>query len=182
MDTGRVRKVIIQRYIVYTRIHISSFGWFKRVLLLYIYPFIKHFQKYFYFLFVQENTKVIDFKDGNSNLLKTQYPELYTTYSTYLYENRVNSILDSYEGKDANPFYMYLAIQSPHAKFAEVPKSYKDMYPPDDPIVSVPFPITVPASITGTVPIMIPANTPFTVTDRQTVSNIVIRNFLFYNN
>ena len=71
----------------------------------------------------------IDFKEGFTNLPREEYPELYNTYSTYLYTDRVNTILDEYAaGNNANPFYMYLATQSIHDPL-EVPKEYEDLYP-----------------------------------------------------
>ena len=60
---------------------------------------------------------------------REEYPELYDTYSTYLYTGRANSVIDDYAvGNNANPFFMYLATQSIHDPL-EVPKEYEDMYP-----------------------------------------------------
>ena len=107
-------------------------------------------------------------------MLKAQHPDIYTTYSAYQYQNRVSSILDNYAkeedaftlfpflAKEKDPFFLYFAIQSPHAaKYAEVPQSYRDMYPPNDPVI------------------IVPPGTPFTVVNRQTVRNIVILNCLY---
>ena len=71
----------------------------------------------------------IDFKDGFKNLPKEEYPELYNTYSTYLYTERASNILDDYAvGNNAKPFFMYLATQSIHDPL-EVPIEYEEMYP-----------------------------------------------------
>ena len=71
----------------------------------------------------------MDFKNGYTNLPRDEYPELYNTYSTYLYTDRATSVLDDYAaGKNAKPFFMYLATQSIHDPL-EVPKEYEDMYP-----------------------------------------------------
>ena len=71
----------------------------------------------------------IDFKEGNGNLPMEEYPDIYNTYSTYLYTNRVNTILEDYAvGKNAPPFFMYLPTQSIHDPL-EVPKEYEDLYP-----------------------------------------------------
>ena len=71
----------------------------------------------------------IDFKDGFKNLLKEEYPEIYNTYSTYIYSERASGILKDYAvGNSANPFFMYLAIQSIHEPI-EVPIEYEKLYP-----------------------------------------------------
>ena len=60
---------------------------------------------------------------------KEEYPELYNTYSTYLYSERASTILDDYAvGNNAKPFFMYLATQSIHDPL-EVPIEYEEMYP-----------------------------------------------------
>ena len=74
----------------------------------------------------------IDFKDGFKNLPKEEYPEIYDTYSTYLYSERASAILEDYVAENsANPFFMYLAIQSVHlvGSELEVPIEYENLYP-----------------------------------------------------
>ena len=71
----------------------------------------------------------VDFKDGFENLPREEYPELYNTYSTYLYTERATTILEDYAvGNNAKPFFMYLATQSIHDPL-EVPIEYEEMYP-----------------------------------------------------
>ena len=71
----------------------------------------------------------VDFKDGFENLPREEYPELYNTYSTYLYTERATAILEDYAvGNNAKPFFMYLATQSIHDPL-EVPIEYEEMYP-----------------------------------------------------
>ena len=71
----------------------------------------------------------MDFKDGFENLPREEYPELYNTYSTYLYTERATTILEDYAvGNNAKPFFMYLATQSIHDPL-EVPIEYEEMYP-----------------------------------------------------
>ena len=71
----------------------------------------------------------VDFKDGFENLPREEYPELYNTYSTYLYTERATTILENYAvGNNAKPFFMYLATQSIHDPL-EVPIEYEEMYP-----------------------------------------------------
>ena len=63
---------------------------------------------------------------------KEEYPEIYNTYSTYLYSERASTILEGYVAENsANPLFMYLAIQSPHLVFSEleVPIEYEELYP-----------------------------------------------------
>ena len=74
----------------------------------------------------------VDFKDGFTNLPREEYPELYSTYSTYLYTERANTIFEDYAvGNNAKPFFMYLATQSIHDPL-EVPIEYEEMYPDSD--------------------------------------------------
>ena len=72
---------------------------------------------------------VTDFKDGPSNVLRDDSRDVYNTYSTELYIDQTNDILDNYAvGNDAAPLFLYLALQSPHDPY-EVPQTYEDMYP-----------------------------------------------------
>ena len=58
----------------------------------------------------------------------------------------MNDVLNNYRaGKSKKPLFLYLALQSPHDPF-EVPKEYKNMYPPNN------------------------------IPNRRTVSNLVMRN------
>ena len=61
-------------------------------------------------------------------MLKEDFPDVYTTYSTYLYQDRVDSILDNYAADSgANPLFLYFPIQSPHDPI-EAPQEYQDLY------------------------------------------------------
>ena len=79
--------------------------------------------------FIKQHHNVTDFHEGNENVLQEDYPEIYTTYSSYLYKDKVNSILANYAAANtnANPLFLYLAIQSPHDP-VEAPQEYQDLY------------------------------------------------------
>ena len=62
---------------------------------------------------------------------KEEYPEIYNTYSSYLYSERASTILEDYAAENsAKPFFMYLAIQSIHLDQSklEVPIEYEELY------------------------------------------------------
>lgn len=75
-----------------------------------------------------------DFHDGLDLITDQAAKE---TYSTYLYTDRVNKILDQYDqtsgNSSTNPMFMYLAVQSVHSPL-QAPEIYENMYP--DPSLS----------------------------------------------
>ena len=68
-------------------------------------------------------------RKSNANYPVEENPEIYETFSSFLYTEKIDEVLKNYGNDERNriPFFLYLAHQLPHSPF-EVPKVYEDMY------------------------------------------------------
>ena len=77
---------------------------------------------------MQKNGKKIDFKEGNKDVARKKSSNVYKTYSTYLYTQRIKETLEKHSKRYSNqPFFLLFSPQSPHTPF-QVPKEYQNLY------------------------------------------------------